>query len=87
MGSANRLRSEIKWDIGELSDEALQEVADFIRFLIHKNSTNKKRSKTVPLKDCLANTDLANLDIEKEIKDIRKKVSANIEAKWQRQNM
>ena len=68
--------NEIKKKLARLPGHKLEEVDDFIGFLLSKDKV--KKPKVVQMKDVWAGKGFENLDLHSEIKKSRKELSKSI---------
>ena len=76
MQTASLKLIEIKRDLPLLSEKKLDEVKDFVEFILSKSHVRKR--KVVKLKGIWANKGFEKIDIESELKSIRKESSDSI---------
>jgi len=68
--------AEIKKDLALLSEDKLDEVKDFISFVLSRNKEEKKR--IVQMKGIWKGKGFENLNIDKELKVARKEMAESI---------
>jgi len=76
MSTAGLKMAEIKKDIALLPEDKLDEVKDFISFVLSRNKEKKK--KIVQMKGIWKGKGFEKLDINKELKVARKEMSESI---------
>ncbi len=68
--------TEISKELTLLPDEKLEEVKDFIDFILSR--TNVKKKNVIKLEGIWANKGFEKLAIEKELKSVRKELASSI---------
>lgn len=68
--------TEISKELTMLPDEKLEEVKDFIDFILSK--TNVKKKNVIKFEGIWANKGFEKLAIEKELKSVRKELASSI---------
>ena len=76
MQDTNEILSEIKKKLARLPGHRLEEVDDFLGFLLSKHE--RKEGKIVHMKGIWAGKGFEKLDLKKEVKKVRQEISKSI---------
>ena len=76
MGNASNSLDDIRKKLSRLPEHKLDEVNDFVTFLLSKHEREEK--KNVRMKEIWAGKGFEKMDVEKEVKKGRKEISKSI---------
>ena len=72
-------RVEIISSLSFVPPEKLDEISNFIQFVLYKSKA--KQRKPISVRGIWQNLGFENIDIEQELKNIRKEIRTNLESK------
>jgi hypothetical protein len=79
MNAEQLKRVEIISNLSFVPPEKLDEINNFIQFILNKSKAKRKRP--ISVRGIWQNLGFENIDIEKELKDMRKEIQTHLENK------
>ncbi|NIM12359.1 MAG: DUF2281 domain-containing protein [Candidatus Aminicenantes bacterium] len=79
MNSEQFKKLEIISNLSFVPADKLDEISDFIEFILHKS--NLKQKEPISVRGIWENKGFENIDIVKELKSIRKEIHAGLDSK------